>query len=78
MAGEVKDMATRKAPESAGRKVVTSALFTVSEAAKYLGVSRGTIYQLIEWGEVKSVKLGRAVQIEKDSLDQYRAQGKLT
>ncbi len=71
-------MATRKAPEITGRRVVTSALFTVPEAAKYLGVSRGTVYQLIEWGEVKAVKLGRAIQVEKDSLDRYRAEGKLT
>jgi excisionase family DNA binding protein len=71
-------MNARKTPERTGGKIVTSALFTVSEAAKYLGVSRGTIYQLIEWGEVKAVKLGRAVQGEKDSLDRYRAQGKLT
>ncbi len=71
-------MATRIAPERTGGKVVTSALFTVAEAAKYLGVSRGTIYQLIEWGEVKAVKLGRAIHVERDSLDRYRAQGKLT
>ena len=71
-------MGIRKKPEETAGKIVTSALFTVSEAAKYLGVSRGTIYQLIEWGEIKAVKLGRSVQVQKDSLDRYRAQGKLT
>ncbi len=71
-------MAKRRAPEITGRRVVISALFTVPEAARYLGVSRGTVYQLIEWGEVKAVKLGRAIQVEKDSLDRYRAEGKLT
>ncbi len=61
-----------------GRTVFTSALLTVPEAAKYLGVGRKKIYQLIEYGEVKAVKLGRSTQIEKDSLDRFRESGKLT
>lgn len=68
----------RNRREEAGKTYVTSALLTVSEAAKYLGVSRKTIYQLVEWGEIKAVKLGRAIQIQMDSLDQFRASGKLT
>jgi excisionase family DNA binding protein len=56
----------------------TSALLTVAEAAKYLGVGRKKIYELIEWGELRAVKLGRSVQIEKNSLDEFRASGKLT
>lgn len=72
-------MATKKRTrEEGGKTVVTSALLSVSEAAQYLGVSRKKIYQLVEWGEIKAVKLGRAVQIQKDSLDQFRASGKLT
>jgi len=58
--------------------VVTSALLTVPEAAKYLGVGRKKIYELIEWGELKAVKLGRAVQVERKSLDKFRSAGKLT
>jgi excisionase family DNA binding protein len=61
-----------------GRTMIISALLTVSEAAKYLGVNRQKIYQLIEWGEIKGVKLGRSVQVEKESLEQFRASGKLT
>ena len=57
---------------------VTSALLTVPEAAKYLGVGRKKIYELIEWGELKAVKLGRSVQVEKNSLDEFKASGKLT
>ncbi len=55
-----------------------SALFTVPESAKYLGVGRRKIYELIEWGELKAVKLGRSIQIEKESLDRFRESGKLT
>jgi len=58
--------------------VVTSALLTLSEAAKFLGVGRKKIYELIEWGELKAVKLGRSVQVKKNSLDEFKASGKLT
>ena len=57
---------------------MTSALLTVPEAAKYLGVRRRKVYELIEWGELKAVKLGRSVQIQKDSLDRFRESGRLT
>jgi len=56
----------------------TSALLTVPEAARYLGVGRKKVYELIEWGELRAVKLGRAVQVEKNSLDKFRASGKMT
>ncbi len=61
-----------------GKTVFTSTLLTVPEAARYLGVGRKKIYQLIEYGEVKAVKLGRSTQIEKESLDRFRESGKLT
>ncbi len=66
----------KKRPEN--EKYITPTLLNVPEAAKYLGVGRRKVYELIEWGEVKAVKLGRSVQIEKGSLDQFRAGGKLT
>jgi excisionase family DNA binding protein len=58
--------------------VEISAMLTVPEAAKYLGVGRRKIYELIEWGEIKAAKLGRSMQIEKESLDRFRESGKLT
>ena len=66
-------------PAPSGKKVtLTSPLLTVAEAAKVLGVSRSKIYQLIEWGELKAVKLGRSTQVEKESLDRFIAEVKLT
>ncbi len=59
-------------------RVMTSALLTVPEAAKYLGIGRKKVYELIEWGEIKALKLGRSMQIERDSLDRFRESGKLT
>ena len=71
-------MASRKNGKPQGKIVFTSALLTVPEAAKYLGVGRRKVYELIEWGELKSVRLGRSVQIERESLDRFRESGKLT
>lgn len=71
-------MASRRGEDFGGKMVVIPALLTLPEAAKYLGVGRKKIYQLLEWGEIKAVKLGRSVQIEKESLDRFRESGKLT
>ncbi len=71
-------MASRRSEDFGRKTVVVSALLTAPEAAKYLGVGRKKIYELIEWGEIKAVKLGRSVQIEKESLDRFRESGKLT
>ena len=57
---------------------VTLPLLTVSEAAGYLGVGRRVIYQLIEMGEIRTVRVRGAAMIEKRSLDDFRASGKLT
>jgi excisionase family DNA binding protein len=53
-------------------------LLTISESAKYLGVGRKMIYQLIENGEILAVKDGGSVRVEKKSLDDFRASGKIT
>lgn len=50
-------------------------LMTISEAAKYLGVGRRIIYQLIEYEQLKAVKDSGAVRIEKRSVDEIRRRG---
>jgi excisionase family DNA binding protein len=67
----------RSRPEPPGEAYYTSALLTISEAAKYLGVGRREVYRLIESEEIKAVKLGRSIQVQKESLDRFRASGKL-
>jgi len=58
---------------------VTAPLLRVGEAAKYLGVGRKIIYQLLERGELRAVKAkGSQVLIEKQSLDDFRSSGRLT
>jgi len=58
---------------------IPAPLLRVGEAAKYLGVGRRIIYQLLGRGELRSVKAkGSQVLIEKQSLDDFRSSGRLT
>jgi excisionase family DNA binding protein len=41
---------------------------TVDEAAKLLRVCKKTIYEAIQRGEIKAVKVGKALRIRRDSL----------
>ncbi len=53
-------------------RYVSAPLIKIGEAAKYLGVGRKLVYQLVEMGEIKAVKMGRGVFIEKASLDELK------
>jgi excisionase family DNA binding protein len=46
-------------------------LLTVGEAADRLGVGRSFLYQLIQRGEVQSLKLGRARRVPLRALDEF-------
>ncbi len=57
---------------------VTFPLLTVGQAAAHLGVARRVIYQLIEMGEIRTVRVSGSAMVEKRTLDDFRASGKLT
>jgi excisionase family DNA binding protein len=59
-------------------KYIELPLMTVGEAARYMGVGRKIVYQLIEYGEIHAVKNKNRVEIEKASVDAFRAAGRLT
>ena len=59
-------------------KYVSVPLITMGDAAKYLGVTRNTLYQLIKRGEIRAVKRKNTVLIEQRSLDAFKARGSLT
>jgi excisionase family DNA binding protein len=46
-------------------------LYTTDNAGAILGVGRTTIYQLIQSGELKSVKIGRSRRIPAAALQDY-------
>ncbi len=53
-------------------------MLTVSQAAKYLGVGKPIVYQLIDFNEIQAVRERGAILVDKRSLDTFRASGKLT
>ena len=59
-------------------KYIELPLMTVAETARYMGVGRKMVYQLIEYGEIRAVKNKSRVEIEKASVDAFRAAGRLT
>ena len=59
-------------------KYIYFPMMTVAEAAKYLGVGRKVIYQMIEFDQIRAVRENRTVLVEKRSLDAFRASGQLT
>ena len=55
---------------------VTLPLMTVGEAARELGVARRVVYQLIEWGELRTVKVQGSLRIEALSVAALQLSGK--
>lgn len=49
---------------------------TVPEAAKFLGISRKMVYQLIEFDQITAVREKGAVLIEQKSLENFQSSGK--
>ena len=53
-------------------------MLTVSQAAKFLGVGKPIVYQLIDFNEIHAVRERGAVLIDREHLEAFRASGKLT
>jgi excisionase family DNA binding protein len=48
-----------------------SAWISYTEAQRFSGLGRTKLWELISRGEVKAAKVGRAVRINRCSLDEY-------
>jgi excisionase family DNA binding protein len=55
-------------------ELVADGLLTVAAAATYLSCSRSKVYQLMDEGELRFVKLGRARRVPRRALIQLAAQ----
>ena len=51
---------------------------TVPQAARYLGVGRKVVYQLIEYDRIRSVRRSQVIWVAKESLDAFQRGGELT
>ena len=55
---------------------VSLPLISIAEAADYLGINQKVIHHFIELGEITAVRVGRAVCVEKKSLDRLKNAGR--
>ena len=56
-------------------ELVADGLLTIREAAGFLHLSRSTVYQFMDRGELPFVKLGRSRRIPKRALVELAARG---
>lgn len=55
---------------------ITVPVMTVSEAARFIGVGKKVIYQLIEFDEIRAVRERGKVLIDRSSLEAFHNSGK--
>ncbi len=55
----------------------TSKYVSVAEAARYLGVARKIIYQLVDFGELRTIREKGNIMIDAESLEKCRKEGRI-
>jgi excisionase family DNA binding protein len=51
---------------------------SVADAARYLGVGRKGVYQLIEYNRVRAVRRRQVLMVDKESLEEFQRTGQMT
>lgn len=51
---------------------------SVADAARYLGVGRKVVYQLIEYNRVRTVRRRQFLLVDQESLEEFRRTGQMT
>jgi len=54
------------------------AYITVGEAARYLGVGRRIVYQLIDFGRIRAYRRRKMIMVDPRSLEEFRRSGRMT
>ncbi|WP_301423810.1 helix-turn-helix domain-containing protein [Bacteroides caecimuris] len=49
----------------------TKIAMTIEEASEYTGIGRNTMRNLVEWGKLPVLKIGRKVLIKSDILEKF-------
>ncbi len=49
----------------------TKIAMTIEEASEYTGIGRNTMRNLVEWGKLPVLKVGRKVLIKSDILERF-------
>ena len=58
-------------PEQDNSGVIAPQWLTYKQAVSYTGLSRCTIWRYLERGELEAARIGRAIRISRESLDQF-------
>jgi len=53
------------------RNVEDAPLLTVQEAAQLLRIGRSLAYHLVARGEIPAIRLGKAIRIPRDALNEW-------
>ena len=61
-------------PEDNEKVAITPAWLNYRQAEAYSNLSRTTLWQLINARKIKAARIGRAVRIERDSLQAFMEQ----
>ena len=59
------------------KTAITPAWLNYKQAEAYSNLSRTTLWQLIDAGKIRAARVGRAVRIERDSLQEFMEQSSL-
>ena len=49
----------------------TKIAMTIEEASEYTGIGRNTMRNLVEWGKLPVLKVGRKILIKSDILEKF-------
>lgn len=66
-----KDQALAEANSSAARQLITPRWLKIPSAVAYTGISRSTLYELMNDGKIKSHRIGAARVLDRESLDSF-------
>ena len=58
-------------PDDSEKTAITPAWLNYKQAEAYSNLSRTTLWQLTKAREIKAARIGRAVRIERDSLQAF-------
>lgn len=57
--------------ERAGMAIIRSKVLRVGDVAVVLGISKQMGYKLLEYGELKHVRVGRSIRISTENVQEY-------
>jgi excisionase family DNA binding protein len=51
---------------------------TIGEAARYLGIGRRVVYQLIDFGRLQASRRRQEIRVDRHNMEEFRRSGGIT